>query len=109
MPALPVIRPGDVALGRDSQQLVERRLARAMIADRHFTDADQRLDEDEIAAHAARERCGRNVIAARVSVSVESFFAQCIERRKQFARTACDVVGAEQPDHRGDARRREAR
>ena len=55
---------GDVAFGCDSQQLVERRLARAVVADRDFADADQRLDEDEVAAHAAGQRRGRNVISA---------------------------------------------
>jgi hypothetical protein len=34
---------GDVTLGCDAQQLIERRLARSMIADRDFADADQRF------------------------------------------------------------------
>ena len=100
---------GDVAFGGDSQQLIERRLARAMIADRHFTDADQRLDEHEVAANAARERGGWHVISAGVSVRVESLLAQRIDCREQFTGPACDIVGAEQPDDRGDASRGETR
>ena len=71
--------------------------------------AELRYDENEVAPHAARECRGWNVISTCVPVSVESFLAQCIECRKQFSRTACDIVGAEQPNHRGDARRGEAR
>ena len=34
---------GDVGIGRETQNLVEGRLARAVIADREFADAEQRL------------------------------------------------------------------
>ena len=50
----------------------------------------------------------RDVVAARVAVRVESFLAQRVDRRQQFARAACDVVGAEQADDRGHAGVREA-
>ena len=94
----------DMALGGDSQQFVQRGLARAMIADRDFADADQRLDEHQVAAHAAGQRRGRHVIAAGVSVSIEPFFAQRIDRREQFTRTARDIVGTEKADDRRDPR-----
>ena len=100
---------GDMAFGCDPQQLIERRLARAMVADRDFADADQRFDEHEVAAHAAGQRRGRHVIATGVSVSVEPFLAQRINRRQQFTGAARDVVGAEQSDDGRDAGRREAR
>ena len=50
-----------------------------------------------------------HVIAARVTEGVQSFFAQRIERREQLARTARDVVRAEQADHRRDSGERVAR
>ena len=84
---------GDVAFGCDPQQLIEGRLARSMVADRNLADADQRFDEHQIATHAAGERRRWHVIATGVAVSVESFFAQRVERREQFARSARDVVG----------------
>ena len=46
-------QPADVRLGRDAQQLVQRRLARAMVADRHLADAD---DADRC-ARCRRARC----------------------------------------------------
>ncbi len=100
---------GDVTLGGDAQQLIQCRLARTMVADRDFADADQCFDEDQVAPHAAGQRRRRHVIAARVAVSVQSFFAQRIERRKQLARAARDVVRAEQAHDRRDADRRETR
>ena len=99
----------DVTLGRDPQQLVERRLARSMIADRDLADADQRFDEHQVAAHAAGQRRGRHVIAARIAVRVQSFFAQRVERREQLAGAARDIVRAEQADDGRDACSREAR
>ncbi len=98
----------DMGVGREAEQFVERRLTRAMIADGELADAEQRLEEHEVAADAARERPQRDVIATGVGVRIEAFLAQRVGGREQTPRAARHVVGTEQADHRGHACKRKS-
>ncbi len=98
-----------MGIGGEPQNFVEGRLARAVVADREFADAEQRLEQHQVAAHAAGQGRERDVIAAGVAERVEAFLAQGIDLREQVARSARDVVGAEQSDDGRDAGERVAR
>ena len=88
----------DVGVGRETQDLVEGGLAGTVIADRDFADAEQRLEQDQVGADAGSECGQRHVVATRIAVGVEAFLAQRVHLGEQVARTAGDVVGAEQAD-----------
>ena len=63
--------PADVRVAGDPEQLVERRLAGAVVADRQLADAEDEIDEHEVAADAAGDRGRREVIAAGVALGAE--------------------------------------
>ena len=100
---------GHVGIGGETENLIEGRLARAVIADREFADAEQRLEQYQVSTHAAREGRERHVIAAGVAERVEAFFAQSVDLCEQVARSARHVVRAQEPDDGRDAGERVAR
>ena len=71
MPALPLMSPPTCASRRHAEQLVQRRLARAVVADRQLADAEDEVDEHDVAPHAAGGRDRRHVIAAGVAVGAQ--------------------------------------
>ena len=102
-------QPGDVRIARDAQQLVESRLAGAMVADRQFADADDGFHEHDVVAHAAGQRHGRHMVAAGMAKGTDALLAQRTGLCDQRARVARCVVGAEHADDTRDAGAREAR
>ena len=64
--------PADVRVARHPEQLVQRRLAGAVVADRQLAHAEDEIDQDDVAADAAGDRRRREVIAAGVAVGAES-------------------------------------
>ena len=101
-------QPAHVRVGRDAEQLVERRLARAVIAHRHFSDAEDEIDEHEIAANASGRGNGGNVIAAGEAVRGEAFRDQPSGDGDELRRGSDDVVGAQHADGGRDAAQGEA-
>ena len=100
---------GDMRRGGEAQQFIKAGLAGAMVADRNLSDAEECFDEHEVRVHAAGQRRGRHMIAPGVSPGVQALFAQRIDGRQQFARTAGDIIRAEQANDAGHAGGREAR
>ena len=90
-------------LAGDAQQLVERGLAGAVIAERDLTDADHRIDVHDVASHAAGQCYRRHVIAAGVAIGVEALFAQAAGFGQQRFCIAGNIVRAEQSDDSRDA------
>ena len=100
---------GHVGIGGETENLIEGRLARAVVADREFADPEQRLEQHQVSTHAARQGREGDVIAAGVAECVEAFLAQGINLREQVARSARDVIGPEEPDDGRDTGERVAR
>ena len=100
MPALPVISPATCAseASRSSSSSVGWLERWSLIAS--FADADQRIDEDDVAAHAAGQRGRRHVVAAAVAPGGQALLAQRVASCATSSRGAArDIVGAEQADH----------
>ncbi len=100
---------GHVGIGGETENFIEGRLARAVVADREFADPEQRLEQHQVSTHVARQRREGDVIAAGVAERVEAFLAQGINLREQVARSARDIVSAEESDDGRDAGERVAR
>ncbi len=66
-------QPADVGVAGDPEQLVQRRLAGAVVADRQLADAQDEVDQDHVAADAAGDRGRREVVAAGVALGAEPF------------------------------------
>ena len=103
MPAFPLIRPADVRVAREAEQLVERRLAGAVIADRQLAHAEHHVDEHDVEPDAAGGRHRRHVVAAGVAEGAQPFLGEPARHRHQLRRGAHRVVGAEHADRRGHA------
>ena len=73
----------DMRLGGDAQQFVEGRLAAAVVADGQFADADQRIDEGDVAAHAAGQRGRRHMVATAIAPGAEALLAQGVAGRRR--------------------------
>ena len=104
---LPAHEPAHVRVARHAEQLVERRLARAMVADRQLADAEDQVDQDDVQPDAAGGGGGRHVIAAGVAPGAEPLRHQAARHRHQLGGRAHGVVGAEHADRRRDAAERE--
>ena len=100
---------GHVGIGGETENFIEGRLARAVVADRQFADAEQRLEQHQVSTHAARQGREGDVIAAGVAERVEALFAQGIYLREQAPRPTRDVIGPEESDDGRDAGERVAR
>jgi hypothetical protein len=100
---------GDVALARHAQELVERRLARAVVADGELAEANHAVDVDDVAADRAGQCLRRQVVAAGVAPRAQTLVHQGARLRHELGRRAHAVVGAERPHHRRHAGAREAR
>lgn len=94
---------GHVGIGGETENFIEGRLARAVVADRQFADAEQRLEQHQVSMHAARQGREGDVIAAGVAERVEALFAQGIYLREQAPRPTRDVIGPEESDDGRDA------
>ena len=90
-------QPAHVRLGRNAEQFIECRLARAMVADGHLADPDDFLDERDVTAHRAGERRERNVIAAGMTPGAETQPPQPPGDHDEFGRRPHGIVGAEHP------------
>ena len=55
-PRLAAHQPAHVRVARDPEQLVERRLAGAVVADRQLAHAEHQIDEHNVPPHARRSR-----------------------------------------------------
>src|SRR6185436_13793298 len=75
-PGLVGHEPRDVRIGRDAQKLIERRLTRAMVADRELPDADAAVDVRDVAAHAAGQRRERHVVPTGPTPSADALLAE---------------------------------
>src|SRR6185295_11491417 len=65
--------PPDVRVARHPEQLVERRLAGAVVADRQLADAEDEVHQDDVAPDAPGDGGGREVIAAGVAPGADPF------------------------------------
>ena len=81
-------QPAHVRLRGEPQQVVQRGLARAMVADRHLADPDDLVDERDVAADRAAQRRRRQVIAAGVAPGGEPELPESA-RRPSPARRWC--------------------
>ncbi len=95
-------------VGGNAQQLVERRLARAVIRKRQLADADDDVDEADVAADAAGQRGRRQVVPTGEAQGGDSLFCQPARRSHQICCRARRVVGAQQTHDRGHATAGEA-
>ena len=80
-----------------------------MVADRYFTDTDNRVDENDVVAYAAGQRDGRHMISASVTPRAHAFFAQRARLRHYCARIASCIIRSEYANNRGYAGAREPR
>ena len=79
-----------------------------MVADRHLADPDHRVHQRDVAADGAGEGAGGEVIPAGPAPGGEALRPETIGRAHHRARGPHRVVGAEEPDDRGDAAAGEA-
>ena len=96
-------QPAHVGVGRDAEQLVDRRLARAVIAHRHLSDAEDEIDEHDVAANASGGGDGGDVIAAGEAVRAQSFRDQPSGDGDELRRGPDDVIGSKHADGGRDA------
>jgi hypothetical protein len=89
-----------------SQQLIQRRLTRPMVADGQLTDAEYQIDVDDVAAHASGQGHRRHVVAAGVAPGAETLLDERAGGGHQVRRGAHRVIGPQQPDHGGHSPRR---
>ncbi len=68
---------GDMGIGGDTKQFVEGWLTRAVVADRYFTNPDDAIDVYDVATYAASEGYRGHMVAASVTVGVQTLFAKC--------------------------------
>jgi hypothetical protein len=66
-------------------------------------DADNSIDVHDVAPETACEGRRRQVVDDRIAPGGEALLFEASHRSHQIARCAREVVGAEQPDDRGDA------
>ncbi len=81
-PAAPHVEVHDAGLGRHEsahmgvarhpQQLIQRRLAGAVVADGELAYADDQIDQDDIAPHAAGDRRRREMVPSGVAPGAQS-------------------------------------
>jgi hypothetical protein len=94
---------GDVGVGGDAQELVEGGLGGAVVGEGELADADDRVDEDDVAADAAGEGGDRELVAAGVAVGGQALVAQAEGAGDEVGDGAGGAVGAEDADDGGDA------
>jgi hypothetical protein len=80
-------------------ELVEVRLRRAMIRQRHFADTDDLVDEQQVLLDAARERLHRDAVVARVHERGDALLVQTARLGEQAGEAAGHAVGPEAPDN----------
>ena len=99
---------GYVSIARYAQQLVQRWLARTMIAQSQLADTDDRIEEYDVVTDAASQCHRRHVVTARMAPGAESLFTQSARLCEQAACIACRIIGAEHANDAGDPGGREA-
>lgn len=95
--------PTDVRVGRDAHHLIERRLARPVVADRHFTDADDPVDVGDVTTHASREGDRREMVSSGVTPGRQPIREQTASTDDELARGTRDIVGAKNTYCSGDS------
>ena len=73
-----------------------------MIAECDLTDAKHPIDVDEVAAHAAGQGRGRQVVAAGVAVRSDSFGAERSRCGDEFSGGADQIVSSQYTNGGGD-------
>ena len=90
-------------LGGHAGELVEGRLGRAVVRERHLADADDLVDEEQVALDAPGQRLHGHGVVAGVDERAQALVVQAARLGEQAGRGAGDAVGAEAPDDRRDA------
>jgi hypothetical protein len=68
------------------EQLIERWLAGAMVADRQLTHPYDQIDEDDVAANTPCHRYRRHVVPAGIAVGAETLGNESSRDRDQLGR-----------------------
>jgi len=97
---------GDVGITCDSQQLIARRLTRAMIAKRQLADANDRIQINDVVANTTSQRHRGYVIATSMAPGTEALFSERPGLRKQSPRISSRIVSTQYADNAGYTRAR---
>jgi hypothetical protein len=83
---------------RNPQQLITGRLARSMITQSQFANANDRIEINNVVADTAGKGDWWHVIATRVTPGTKAFFPECPGLREKTSRIAGRIVGTQYAD-----------
>jgi hypothetical protein len=90
-------------VGCHSEELIQGRLARAMVAQGNLADPDDAIDMNNIASHSSGHGRRGEVISARQAIGAEALVEEPPGSRQQVGGMARGIISAQHADHRGDA------